>query len=226
MKNLLSAGAVFLVLFTSAQKMQVQNMYNYLRNKEYVKAIEAADLAIKHPQTSDEPKTWKYRGDIFKAIYSDTSKAVRDIDLEAEEKALEAYIRCLELDQGKDIYKDDVKGPLVLAAGAQLGLPPGTFYEMIGASLGYQVRLCVPGNATVERGHTLRQKAGNLSLRRSAMSRMQPLLMKPATPRLRACSDMLWPKAPVLLSRPSSITSTSPGSSIVSALCVVMLSSG
>ncbi len=120
MKKLLLSCLVLLTLASSAQKMQVQNMFNYLRNKDYVKAKEAADAAITHPQTSDEPKTWMYRGNVYMAIYTDTSKAVRDIDPEAEEKALEAYIKCLELDKGKDIYKADAKGNLVRSAGATL----------------------------------------------------------------------------------------------------------
>ena len=114
---------IILFLFISystlsfSQSMQVQNMSNYLRNKEYEKAKSSADAASIHETTKLSSKMWLYRGNVYKAIYSDTSKKVRDIDLAAEEKALEAYINCLKYDKDV-IYKEDAKGPLVLTAAA------------------------------------------------------------------------------------------------------------
>lgn len=112
---------LFLFIFYSAlsfsQSMQVQNMSNYLRNKEYEKAKSSADAASIHETTKLSSKMWLYRGNVYKAIYTDTSKKVRDIDLAAEEKALEAYINCLKYDKDV-IYKEDAKGPLVLTAAA------------------------------------------------------------------------------------------------------------
>jgi tetratricopeptide (TPR) repeat protein len=102
--------------FVYAQNMQVQNMFNYLRNKDYVKAKTAADLAAEHEKTKGSAKMWMYRGNVYKAI-SDTS-ARDQIDPAAEEKALEAYVKCLTLDKGEDIYKEEVKGNLVRAAAA------------------------------------------------------------------------------------------------------------
>lgn len=114
---------IILFLFISysalsfSQSMQVQNMSNYLRNKEYEKAKSSADAASIHETTKLSSKMWLYRGNVYKAIYTDTSKKVRDIDLAAEEKALEAYINCLKYDKDV-IYKEDAKGPLVLTAAA------------------------------------------------------------------------------------------------------------
>jgi tetratricopeptide (TPR) repeat protein len=110
---------IFLLIcpaFVFSQNMQVQNMFNYLRSKDYVKAKTAADLAAEHEKTKESAKMWMYRGNVYKAI-SDTS-ARDQIDPAAEEKALEAYVKCLTLDKGKDIYKDEVKGNLVRAAAA------------------------------------------------------------------------------------------------------------
>lgn len=98
--------------------MQVQNMVNYLRNKDFVKAKESADAAAVHESTKGSAKMWKYRGDVYKAIYSDTSKLVRDIDGEAEEKALDAFTNCLKIDKDNNVYKDDVKGLIVMASAA------------------------------------------------------------------------------------------------------------
>lgn len=114
---------IILFLFISysdlsfSQSMQVQNMFNYLRNKEYEKAKSSADATSIHETTKLSSKMWLYRGNVYKAIYTDTSKKVRDIDLAAEEKALEAYINCLKYDKDV-IYKEDAKGPLVLTAAA------------------------------------------------------------------------------------------------------------
>lgn len=102
----------------TAQNIQVQNMINYLRNKDYVKAKESADAAAVHESTKNSAKMWMNRGLVYKAIYSDTSQKVRDVDQEAEEKALDAFIRCLTIDKADNIYKEDVKGPIVLAAAA------------------------------------------------------------------------------------------------------------
>lgn len=94
------------------QSMNVQNMAAYLRNKELAKAKTAADAAEVHEQTKNSAKMWLYRGKVYQAIYSDTSAAIRKMDTESEEKALEAYINCMKLDKDQ-VYKDEVKGPLI-----------------------------------------------------------------------------------------------------------------
>jgi tetratricopeptide (TPR) repeat protein len=99
------------------QNLQVQNMINYLRNKDFEKAKVSADAAAEHESTRTSPKMWMNRGHVYRAIYADTAKKVRDIDMEAEEKALQAYTNCLLFDK-ENIYKDDVKGPLVMASSA------------------------------------------------------------------------------------------------------------
>jgi len=109
--------ALLISLSVFGQSIQVQNMVNYLRNKEYDKAKAAADAAAEHESTKNTPKMWMNRGLVYKAIYSDTSAKVRDVDAEAAEKALDAFTQCLKLDKDA-IYKPDAKGPLVLAAAA------------------------------------------------------------------------------------------------------------
>jgi len=118
MKQLLSILVMLAFGTATAQSLQVQNMINYLRNKEYDKAKVAADAAAVHESTKGSAKMWMNRGLVYKAIYSDTSKKVRDIDPEAEEKALDAFINCLKIDAKENIYKDDVKGPIVMASAA------------------------------------------------------------------------------------------------------------
>lgn len=98
-----------------SQSNQVQNANNYLRTKEYDKAKTAADAASVHESTSKSAKLWMYRGKIYQEIYFSKDQAIRNLDLEAEEKALESYITCLKNDKD-NIYKDEVKGVLVQAA--------------------------------------------------------------------------------------------------------------
>lgn len=117
MKKIITVLLVSLTMLAAAQNMQVQNMSNYLRNKDYEKAKVSADAAALHESTKTSSKMWLYRGNVYRAIYGDTSKKVRDLDLEAEEKALDAYINCLKYDKDV-IYKEDAKGPLVMAAAA------------------------------------------------------------------------------------------------------------
>lgn len=117
MKKTIALFFVAIGFAASAQNLQVQNMINYLRNKDYAKAKASADAAAEHEQTKGSAKMWMNRGNVYKAIYADTSRLVRDIDMEAEEKALDAFINCLKLDKD-NIYKEDVKGSVVLAAAA------------------------------------------------------------------------------------------------------------
>jgi tetratricopeptide (TPR) repeat protein len=93
-------------------------MVTAIRTKDFVKGKAAADAAAVHESTKGTAKMWMYRGDVYRAIYSDTSATVRKIDGEAEEKALEAYINCLKIDAKENVYKAEVKGSLVVSAAA------------------------------------------------------------------------------------------------------------
>jgi len=122
MKKIITLLFIAITSFAFAQSIQVQNMNNYLRNKEYQKAKESADAAAMHESTKNSAKMWMLRGNVYKAIYADTSKRIRDIDSEAEEKALDAYINCFKFDKD-NIYKDNVnndnvKSNIVSAASA------------------------------------------------------------------------------------------------------------
>ena len=117
MKKSFSSLLILLSIMSFGQNMQVQNMFNYLRSKEYDKAKVSADAAAEHEATKTSSKMWMYRGNVYRAIYADTSKKVRDIDAAAEEKALDAYINSLKFDKD-NIYKDDVKGLIVNASSA------------------------------------------------------------------------------------------------------------
>ncbi|MFO0321171.1 MAG: tetratricopeptide repeat protein [Bacteroidota bacterium] len=115
MKKIMTLSLLYATTFAIGQSNQVQNANNYLRTKEYDKAKIAADAASVNESTSKSSKLWMYRGKIYQEIYFSKDQAVRNLDLEAEEKALESYITCLKNDKD-NIYKDEVKGILVQAA--------------------------------------------------------------------------------------------------------------
>ncbi|HWY13330.1 MAG TPA: tetratricopeptide repeat protein [Bacteroidia bacterium] len=122
MKSIITISFAFFTAFVFSQNNQVLNSYNYLKSKEYDKAKAAADAAAENESTKNNPKMWMYRGEVYRAIYEDKDEKVRNLDMEAEEKALEAYMNCLKIDLKENakspIYKDDVKGPIVVASAA------------------------------------------------------------------------------------------------------------
>jgi len=117
-KPLILLVLVCISILSFGQNLQVQNMATAIRSKDYEKGKAAADAAAVHESTKGSAKMWMYRGKVYQAIYSDTSEKVRKIDAEAEEKALDAYVNCLKLDAKENIYKDEVKGALVVASAA------------------------------------------------------------------------------------------------------------
>src|SRR3954469_10637129 len=115
MKKIITVLLISLATGSFAQSIQVQNMVNYLRSKDYEKAKASADAAAEHESTKTTSKMWMNRGNVYKAISSDTSQKVKNLDAEADEKALDAYINCFKFDKDK-IYKDEIKDNFALMA--------------------------------------------------------------------------------------------------------------
>lgn len=68
----IAALIIVLISFTfvNAQKIEVQNASNYLRNGQLEKAKTAIDKATKNPETNKEAKTWFLAGNIYLEINS------------------------------------------------------------------------------------------------------------------------------------------------------------
>ena len=113
--NWLFIAYFLLPIFSFAQSMQVQNAYMYLREKQLDKAKTATDASVLDEKTKTLPKAWLYRGQIYQAIFQDTNRKVYQLDLAAKEKAVESFVKCLQLDKD-NIYKPDAKGPLAICA--------------------------------------------------------------------------------------------------------------
>ncbi len=120
MKNIITAAFVTISAISFSQSNQVQNASNYLRNKEIDKAKIAADAASVHESTINNPKLWKYRGQIYQEIYFSKDPAIKGLDAEAEEKALDSYIKCLKNDKDKFYQEEEggVRGLIVQATAA------------------------------------------------------------------------------------------------------------
>lgn len=120
MRHIITAALITISAISFSQSNQVQNASNYLRNKEFDKAKAAADAASVHESTINNPKLWKYRGQIYQEIYFSKDPAIKGLDAEAEEKALDSYIKCLKNDKD-NFYKEEeggVKGLIVQATAA------------------------------------------------------------------------------------------------------------
>jgi len=120
MRNIITAAFVTISAISFSQSNQVQNASNYLRNKEFDKAKIAADAASVHESTINNPKLWKYRGQIYQEIYFSKDPAIKGLDVEAEEKALDSYIKCLKNDKDKFYQNEEggVRGLIVQATAA------------------------------------------------------------------------------------------------------------
>jgi tetratricopeptide (TPR) repeat protein len=91
-----------------AQNAEVVNAYNYQKFKEYDKAKISIDKAILDPKTGISAKTWYYRGLIYQDIEESPDAATKAVDAQSLDKAMESYLKALELDV-KKAYSEDIK---------------------------------------------------------------------------------------------------------------------
>ena len=115
MKKLVILLAVLLTAkVMMAQKMDRTNAYNYNRNGQYEKAVEAIEKCVNHEaflgmKPKDQAQAWLYRGMIYLNVQQDlelSSKYPNALDL-----AYESLINCIKADEGytkdnaQDIYQ-------------------------------------------------------------------------------------------------------------------------
>lgn len=91
-----------------AQNAEVVNAFNYQKFKEYDKAKIAIDKAILDPKTGISAKTWYYRGLIYQDIEESLDANVKAVDTQSLDKAIDSYLKALELDTKKS-YSEDIK---------------------------------------------------------------------------------------------------------------------
>lgn len=108
MRNILTL--MFAVLFSAtlyAQK-DVVSAYNLMKDGKYEAAAESIDRAITQEKASAKEKTWRYRGDIYRAIALDSTLFVKHPD--ALKVALDSYLKAKELDTKETYLPDVIKG--------------------------------------------------------------------------------------------------------------------
>lgn len=97
-KITLMFACFFAIGIASAQKSNVINAYNSLRNDNIAKAKGYIDLASEHEDSKNEAKTWFYKGNIYFAIAISKVEKIKSLDSNALPKAQEFYEKALKMD--------------------------------------------------------------------------------------------------------------------------------
>jgi tetratricopeptide (TPR) repeat protein len=102
-----------------SQSFNVQSAADSYKNLKYSKnslkeisdAKKYIDLAAANEQTANDPKMWVYRGKIYLEISGDSSADIKNLDLDAAEKATISFINCIKTDTKKN-YEEDCNNNL------------------------------------------------------------------------------------------------------------------
>lgn len=112
-----------------SQPANVVKANSYYKEGKYDLAMEAIDQAIEHPDTKNEAKTWKYRGDIYFKIASSPEFASMAAEADYSTIVFESYKRALQLDKSSGRYTSEIKGQLGLLNNTALNLGVQLFNE-------------------------------------------------------------------------------------------------
>lgn len=111
-----------------AQKRNVVSAYNYLNKGKLAKAKEAIDPAIENEKTKDDAKTWLYYGNVYLSISSTQEEEYMNLDENALDKAYNAYLKAMELDQ-KGEYTDQINNNIQTCAQQYFNKGVGSYNE-------------------------------------------------------------------------------------------------
>ena len=101
--------SLLISLGSYAQKNKRTSAYMYNKNKQFDKAIEAIDEAVKHPKTEKDAKTWMYRGIIYYNVANDTAPEVNELAPNAADISVESFAKAKEYDE-----KDALEGEITM----------------------------------------------------------------------------------------------------------------
>jgi tetratricopeptide (TPR) repeat protein len=102
-KLYISSALIFVALSTQAQHELVHHAYEEYKKGDLVKAQEAIDKASQNPVTAAEPKTWYYKGIIYKDIYK--AREMNNHTSAARTNSVNAFVKCISL--GNSEYHDE-----------------------------------------------------------------------------------------------------------------------
>ncbi len=103
---LLVIGCMLSSVRIQAQSANLVTAYNYYVEEEYAKAKEYIDKAADHPVTEIKAKTWKYKGDIYVAYYTEKEGGINSESVLKE--ILESYQKAIDLDE-RYAYESDIR---------------------------------------------------------------------------------------------------------------------
>lgn len=114
--TLLASACV--ALASNAQNYRIEDALSEIKNGNYSVAKEAIDEAAANSSTSNSPKMWKVKGDVYYYIAVDTNYS--HIDANASYVSLESYIKCVEVEkpEKKKKYTPEALNAMVYSAGA------------------------------------------------------------------------------------------------------------
>ncbi len=101
--------------FMMAQTKNVVSAFNYLRKDKLDKAKEAIDPAITNEKTKDDAKTWFYYGNVYLSLQLTEEEEYKGLDDNPLDKAYEAYMTALKLDDKKQ-YTDEINDRVQVTA--------------------------------------------------------------------------------------------------------------
>jgi hypothetical protein len=94
-----------------AQNVNVVSAYNYMKDGELRRRPRNSSSRPHWTKTGAKEKTWRYRGDIYRADRPGDRRALKAKFPDAMDKAVESYMKAKELD-AKGSYKvENVKAP-------------------------------------------------------------------------------------------------------------------
>ncbi len=109
-KAILIAAGVSLTSLSWAQKQNIQTANDYLRDKDYDKAVEYINMAVNNPDTKDNAKAWYTRGNIYMSMQNEPGKNANS----PYREAATSYMKVAQLDAKYE--KDAVTQGLIVAA--------------------------------------------------------------------------------------------------------------
>lgn len=109
-KAILITAGVALSSLSWAQKQNIQTASDYLRDKDYDKAVEYINMAVNNPDTKDNAKAWFTRGNIFMSMQNEPARNATS----PYREAAKSFQKAAQLDAKYE--KDAVTQALIVAA--------------------------------------------------------------------------------------------------------------
>ncbi len=114
LKRTLFFGLLFLAAVVSnAQQDKVNAAYTFLQQGDLESAKTAINLAVNHPETSNDAQAWYIRGFIFKTIYNKDEKSNKQAPSRLE--ALSSFKKSVSIDSSQENSEENKKNIKYLA---------------------------------------------------------------------------------------------------------------